>query len=44
MEVVVTFSESDKGSENVITRRVAVIKWLVTEPVSKRVDTESWSS
>lgn len=38
MEVVVTFTESDKSSDDVVTRRVAVVKWLVTKPVSQRVD------
>lgn len=37
---MVTLSESDKSSDNVVTRRVAVIEWLVTEPVGQRVDTE----
>ena len=40
MEVVVTLAESDKSSNNVVTRRVAVVKWLVTEPMCQRVDTE----
>jgi len=35
VEVVVTFSQGNESSDNVITRRVAVIKWLVTEPVSQ---------
>lgn len=40
VEVVVTFSEGDDGSDEMITGRVAVVEWLVTEPVSKRVDAE----
>jgi hypothetical protein len=41
VEVVVTFAESDQSGDDVVTGRVAVIKWLITEPVSERVDTES---
>jgi len=40
MEVMVSFAKSDKGSDNVIARRVTVVKWLVSEPMGKRVDTE----
>ena len=40
VEVVVSLSESDKGGDDMITRRVAVVEWLITEPVSKGVDTE----
>ena len=40
MEVMVPFAKSDKGSDNVIARRVAVVKRLVSEPMSKRVDAE----
>lgn len=40
MEVVVAFSEGDDGSDEMITGRVAVVEWLVSEPVSKRVDAE----
>lgn len=38
MEVVIALAESDQGSDDVITRRIAVIEWLVPEPVSQRVD------
>ena len=41
VEVVVTLAESDESGDQVVTWRVAVVKWLVTEPVSERVDTES---
>jgi len=41
VEVVVSLTESDKGSDNVVTGRVAVVEGLVTEPVSQRVDAES---
>ncbi len=40
MEVVVTFTESDESSDEMIPWAVAVIEWLVTEPVGKRVDAE----
>ena len=40
MEVMVSFAKSDKGSDNVIARRVTVVKRLVSEPMSKRVDAE----
>lgn len=40
VEVVVAFAEGDNGRDEVITRRVAVVEGLVTEPVSKRVDAE----
>ena len=40
VEVVVTFTESSQGSDDVITGRVAIVKWLVTEPVSQGVDAE----
>ena len=41
VEVVVALAESDKSSDDVVTGAVAVIERLVTEPVGKRVDTES---
>lgn len=41
VEVVVTLTESNESSDEVITGRVAVVKRLVTEPVSQGVDTES---
>ena len=41
VEVVVTFSEGNESGNDVVTRRVAVVKGLVTEPVSKGVDAES---
>ena len=41
MEVVVTFTERDKSSYDVVARRITVIEWLFTEPVSERVDAES---
>jgi len=40
MEVMISFAKSDKGSDDVIAGRVTVVKWLVSEPMSKRVDTE----
>lgn len=40
VEVVVALTKSDKSSDDVITRRVAVVKGLVAEPVSQRVDAE----
>jgi len=40
VEVVVALTESDKSSDDVVTRRVAVVEGLVTEPVGKGVDTE----
>lgn len=40
VEVVVALAEGDQGGDDVVTRRVAVVEWLVAEPVSKRVDTK----
>jgi len=37
---VIAFSQSDKGRDKMITRRVAVIKRLVSEPMCERVDAE----
>lgn len=41
VEIVVTFSEGYESREDVVTRRVAVVEWLVAKPVCKRVDAES---
>lgn len=41
VEVVVSFAEGDERSNDVIPRRVAVIKGLITEPMGQRVDAES---
>ena len=38
MKVVVSFAKSDEGGDDVIPGRVAVIEWLVTEPMSQGVD------
>ncbi len=38
MEVVVALTESDESGDHMVTRRVAVVEWLITEPVSQRVD------
>ena len=40
VEVVITLTKCDKGSNNMVPGRVAVIKRLVTKPMSKRVDAE----
>ena len=40
VEVVVSLTKSGDGSDEVISWRVAVIEWLITQPVSKRVDAE----
>lgn len=40
VEVVVTLAKSHKSGDQVVTRRVAIIEWLVAEPVSQRVDAE----
>ncbi len=40
VEVVITLTKSDKSSDYVVTGRVAVVEWLVTEPVGQGVDTE----
>lgn len=40
MEVVVSLTESNDGGDDMITRGVPVIEWLITEPVSQRVDAE----
>jgi hypothetical protein len=41
VEVVVTLAKGDESSNEVVTWRVQVIKWLFTKPVCKGVDTES---
>lgn len=41
VEVVVSLTEGDKSSDDVIPRGVAVVKRLLTEPMGQRVDTES---
>jgi len=41
VEVVITLTESDKCSDDMVARRVAVVKWLVTKPMCERVDAES---
>lgn len=41
VEVVVSLTEGDESSDEVVAGRVAVIEGLVTEPVGKRVDAES---
>jgi len=38
---VVAFSKSDESRDNMVTGRVAVIEWLITKPMSQRVDAES---
>lgn len=40
VEVVISLTKSDQGSDDVVTRGVAVIERLVSKPVSERVDTE----
>jgi hypothetical protein len=35
MEVMISFSERNESSDDVIARRIPVIKWLVAEPMSK---------
>jgi hypothetical protein len=40
VEVVVSLAESDQGSDDVIPRRVSVVKWLISKPVSKGIDAE----
>jgi hypothetical protein len=40
MEVVITFTNICKSSDDMVTRDVLVIKWSLSKPVSKRVDTE----
>lgn len=41
VKVVVTFTEGGKRSQGVVTRGAAVVKGLLANPVSKRVDAES---
>jgi len=41
VEVMVALTKSDESSNDVISWRVAVVEWLVTEPVCQRVDAES---
>ena len=40
VEVVVTLTNGAKSGEKVVARSVLVVEWLVSEPVSERVDTE----
>ena len=40
VEVVITFSQGDKSSDQMITGRVAIIEGLVPKPMCERVDTE----
>lgn len=40
VEIVVSFTEGDKSSNDVISRRVAVIERLFTEPMCQGVDAE----
>ena len=40
VEVVVSFAKCDESGDDVISRRVAVVEWLVTEPMCEGVDTE----
>lgn len=40
MEVVVAFTNGNKGSDDMVARGVLVIKRSVSKPVSERVDTE----
>jgi hypothetical protein len=37
---VITLAKSNKGSDDVISRGVAVVERLVSKPVSQAVDTE----
>lgn len=34
------FSQSDKSSDDMITGRVPVVEWLISQPVSQGIDTE----
>jgi hypothetical protein len=38
---MVAFTKGDKGSDDVVTRRVPVVKRLISEPVGEGVDAES---
>jgi hypothetical protein len=40
VEVVVSFTNGNKSSDEVVARTVFVIKWCFTKPVSERVNTE----
>jgi len=40
VEVVVTLTKSNESGDDVISWRVTVVEWLITEPVCQRVDTE----
>jgi hypothetical protein len=40
VEVVVSLSERDEGGDKVVARAVAVVEWLVAEPVGQAVDAE----
>ncbi|KAH3665888.1 hypothetical protein OGAPHI_004077 [Ogataea philodendri] len=41
VEVVVAFSESNQSGQDVVSWGSSVVKWLLSNPVSKRVHTES---
>lgn len=38
--LVIALTKGDEGSDNVVSRRVAVIKGLVTEPMGQAIDAE----
>ena len=40
VEVVVAFSDGDEGGDERVSGSVLVVKGLLSEPVSERVDTE----
>ena len=40
VEVVVAFAEGDEGGDDVVAGGVAVVEWLVAEPVGEGVDAE----
>jgi hypothetical protein len=40
VEIVVALSESDKSRNNVVSGRIAIVEWLITEPVCQGVDAE----
>ena len=37
---MISFTEGNESSDDVISRRVSVVEWLVTKPVGQRVDAE----
>lgn len=40
VKVVVSLTQSSEGGDNVVSRAVTIVEWLVAEPMSQTVNTE----